>query len=213
MLSEHMSADVLADGGDMGALMRSIDWAKTPLGPVSRLVPRAAHDRRSLAAQPVPDAALVGTAVRAALQRRVPADPGREAPEGDGPDGRRMLGGDLARHRRRWSRRRSAASRRRPATIWSCSSSARASSRRRTSRSRTARCPTRPCSRPASAACWRPSPRRRRSCTASGSCGRCARWARRAADAKTPEQACAKAAATLGDNAARRPVRRLLSAG
>jgi signal transduction histidine kinase len=35
MLSEHMSADVLADGGDMGALMRSIDWAKTPLGPVS----------------------------------------------------------------------------------------------------------------------------------------------------------------------------------
>src|SRR6476659_824458 len=35
MLSEHMSADVLADGGDMGALMRSIDWAKTPLGPLS----------------------------------------------------------------------------------------------------------------------------------------------------------------------------------
>jgi hypothetical protein len=29
------AADVLADGGDMGALMRSIDWAKTPLGPVS----------------------------------------------------------------------------------------------------------------------------------------------------------------------------------
>src|SRR3954470_24527307 len=35
MLSEYMDADVLADGGDMGALMRSIDWAKTPLGPVS----------------------------------------------------------------------------------------------------------------------------------------------------------------------------------
>jgi len=29
------SADVLADGGEMGALMRSIDWSKTPLGPVA----------------------------------------------------------------------------------------------------------------------------------------------------------------------------------
>jgi signal transduction histidine kinase len=29
-----MSPHVLADGGEMGALMRSIDWAKTPLGPV-----------------------------------------------------------------------------------------------------------------------------------------------------------------------------------
>src|SRR6266508_3874440 len=29
------SADVLADGGDMGALMRSIDWSQTPLGPVA----------------------------------------------------------------------------------------------------------------------------------------------------------------------------------
>src|SRR3954467_14264877 len=35
MLSDYMNADVLADGGDMGALMRSIDWAQTPLGPIS----------------------------------------------------------------------------------------------------------------------------------------------------------------------------------
>src|SRR4029078_1670068 len=35
MLPDNMSAEVLADGGEMGALMRSIDWAKTPLGPVS----------------------------------------------------------------------------------------------------------------------------------------------------------------------------------
>ena len=35
MFSDYMSADVLADGGDMGALMRSIDWSKTPLGPIS----------------------------------------------------------------------------------------------------------------------------------------------------------------------------------
>src|SRR5262245_21891070 len=35
MFSDVMSsADVLADGGEMGALMRSIDWSKTPLGPV-----------------------------------------------------------------------------------------------------------------------------------------------------------------------------------
>jgi signal transduction histidine kinase len=31
-----MTPHVLADGGEMGALMRSIDWAKTPLGPVDR---------------------------------------------------------------------------------------------------------------------------------------------------------------------------------
>jgi signal transduction histidine kinase len=37
MFSNPMSApDVLADGGEMGALMRSIDWSKTPLGPVER---------------------------------------------------------------------------------------------------------------------------------------------------------------------------------
>ena len=29
-----MSREVLSEGGEMGALMRSIDWAKTPLGPV-----------------------------------------------------------------------------------------------------------------------------------------------------------------------------------
>ena len=83
----------------MGALMRSIDWSKTPLGPVERLVAGAADDGRSAAAQPVPDAALVGARVRPALQRRLPADPGRQAPEVDGPAGRGMLGGDLAHHR------------------------------------------------------------------------------------------------------------------
>ena len=30
-----MNVDVFADGGEMGALMRSIDWSKTPLGPVA----------------------------------------------------------------------------------------------------------------------------------------------------------------------------------
>jgi len=32
--NEMSAADVLADGGEMGALMRSIAWAQTPLGPV-----------------------------------------------------------------------------------------------------------------------------------------------------------------------------------
>jgi signal transduction histidine kinase len=37
MFSDDMSAtDVLADGGDMGALMRSIDWSRTPLGTVEQ---------------------------------------------------------------------------------------------------------------------------------------------------------------------------------
>ena len=93
------SADVLADGGEMGALMRSIDWSKTPLGSGRRLVAGAADDGRSAAAQPVPDAALVGARVRSALQRRVPADPRRQAPEVDGPARRGMLGRDLAHHR------------------------------------------------------------------------------------------------------------------
>ena len=34
MSSDDMTADVLADGGETGALMRGIDWSKTPLGPV-----------------------------------------------------------------------------------------------------------------------------------------------------------------------------------
>ena len=32
---ESLSDDCLAGGGEMGALMRSIDWAKTPIGPVA----------------------------------------------------------------------------------------------------------------------------------------------------------------------------------
>ena len=31
----HVPPDMLAGGGDMGALMRALDWAKTPLGPIS----------------------------------------------------------------------------------------------------------------------------------------------------------------------------------
>src|SRR3954463_7826386 len=34
MFSDGMNSEVLSDGGDMGALMRSIDWSKTPLGPL-----------------------------------------------------------------------------------------------------------------------------------------------------------------------------------
>jgi len=31
---DHDTTDIFADGGEMGALMRSIDWSKTPVGPV-----------------------------------------------------------------------------------------------------------------------------------------------------------------------------------
>ena len=34
-MSDVTSPDCLAGGGDMGALMRSLDWSSTPLGPVS----------------------------------------------------------------------------------------------------------------------------------------------------------------------------------
>lgn len=32
---ERLAGDVLAGGGEMGALMRATDWASTPIGPVS----------------------------------------------------------------------------------------------------------------------------------------------------------------------------------
>src|SRR5580765_5732605 len=35
MSSDDMSPEVLSEGGEVGALMRTIDWASTPLGPVS----------------------------------------------------------------------------------------------------------------------------------------------------------------------------------
>ena len=96
MLSEHMSADVLADGGDMGALMRSIDWAKTPLGPCVRLEPgRCARPSVSCCAI---GSRCSGGGARSSCRStttRTSLHPGREAPERDGPDGRRMLDGDL----------------------------------------------------------------------------------------------------------------------
>lgn len=39
-LSPRAASDCLAGGGEMGALMRSIDWAQTPLGPVERCAAR-----------------------------------------------------------------------------------------------------------------------------------------------------------------------------
>jgi hypothetical protein len=36
---ESLADDCLAGGGEMGALMRSIDWAKTPIGPVASWSP------------------------------------------------------------------------------------------------------------------------------------------------------------------------------
>ena len=120
MLSEHMSADVLADGGDMGALMRSIDWAKTPLGPVSGWSHALRTTVGLLLRNRFPMLLWWGPQFVQIYNDAYRPIPGAKHPRVDGPDGRRMLGGDLARASRRWSRRRSAASRRRAATTWSC---------------------------------------------------------------------------------------------
>ena len=39
MPHESLADDCLAGGGEMGALMRSIDWAKTPIGPATSWSP------------------------------------------------------------------------------------------------------------------------------------------------------------------------------
>ena len=138
--------------------------------------------------------------------------PGDQAPEVDGPAGRGMLGGDLARHR---------------------ADDRGAVPRRAGDLERRSRPADRPQGVPGGDALQgrvQPGPRRDRratgiggvlatvaettgrSCSASGSCARCASWARARPRRKTPEQACAQAAATLGENPRDVPFARLLPA-
>jgi hypothetical protein len=51
--------DFLRGGGEMGALTRAYDWAKTPLG--RRLAAKSKNRGSPFAYQPTPDVHLVGT--------------------------------------------------------------------------------------------------------------------------------------------------------
>ena len=90
---DHLDNDInfLAGGGEMGALIRSNDWSKTPLGPIETWSPALRMMVRFLLANRFPAAALVGAGVHLDLQRRLPPDARHEAPLGAGPAGQRVL--------------------------------------------------------------------------------------------------------------------------
>ena len=123
----------LAGGGVTGALIRSIDWSQTPLGPVAGWPASLENNRRHHAALAPSDVPVVGPGAGPVLQRRLSAELRRgQAPGGDGAARRRLLAGDLADHLAA-DRRRDAARRGRAGTktIW-CRSSATAESKRST---------------------------------------------------------------------------------
>ena len=92
--------DPLLGGGEMGALMRSIDWSRTAVGAPSSLAAEPAHRAQHPARDRLPHVHRVGTRVHPVLQRRLPADPRLDqAPGGDGHQHPRHLRGDLGHHR------------------------------------------------------------------------------------------------------------------
>jgi hypothetical protein len=189
--------------------MRSIDWSKTPLGPIAGWSHALRTTGRPAAAQPLPDAALVGARSSSSSTTTRTGRSRRQAPEVDGAAGGGVLGGDLAHHRadgRSAVPRRAGDLERRPRAAHRPPG---ASSRRRTSRSRTARSPTRP-----SQTRHRRRARDRRRDTRVVFGQRQLRTLRElgesAAAAQTPEQACAQGGGDAGRQPARRPVRRLL---
>ena len=180
--------DLFAGGGETGALMRGIDWASTPLGPVEQW-PRSLRTCVRVIAHLAPaDVRLVGRCADQSLQRRLPQHPRRQAPAGDGPARRRSLAGDLGRRRAARAPPRSRATKA-PTTKRCCSSwSATAIPKRRTTPSPTARSPTTKAAPTASSA---PTPTTRSASWAN------ARWrllrelAARTGDARTVDDACA----------------------
>ena len=156
----------------------------------------------------------MGARVRPALQRRLSADPGRQAPALDGPAARANAGRRSGTSSDRWSRRRSAAS---PAT-WSDDLALLINRKGflEETHFKVAYSPV-----PDDTVAGDRHRRRARDgrrddragLSASASCARCASWARAPPTPRRPSEACASAAATLRGQHARRPVRALLSAG
>lgn len=92
--------DWLIGGGEMGKLVRSMDWSKTPLGEIGSW-PQSLRTTVSLRlSSNFPISLAWGPKIRPDLQRRVLADLRSEAPAIDGAGLQRMLGLSVAGDRR-----------------------------------------------------------------------------------------------------------------
>ena len=198
-------ADVFSGGGEMGALMRALDWSQTPLGPPEIWSPSLRMMVRILLANRFPLLLWWGPDYVSSTTMRTGrcwARSTRRAWAGRAASAGRRSGTSSA----RWSRRRITAA---PATWMEdifLGSDATASPRRPISPSPTARCRTTPC-RAASAACSPPSMRSPRRWSGNAARSRCGISARASSEAKTAEEACDIAAAALAAAPEGRPVR------
>ena len=64
---ETAHAEPLFEGGEMGALVQSWDWSKTPLGPIEGWSLALRMMVKFLACQPVPFTFVVGAAIHHAV--------------------------------------------------------------------------------------------------------------------------------------------------
>ena len=110
-LGRPSAPDCLAGGGEMGALMRAVDWAATPLGPLDALAAEPADRGQHLPRLALPDRPLLGAATTSCSTTTRTPDPRQEAPVGARPalpgGVVRDLGRDRADARRRDGHRRS----------------------------------------------------------------------------------------------------------
>ncbi len=90
----------LGAGGEMGKLIRSMDWSRTPLGPIESWPQSLRTTVELVRGVELPDLARLGSRARPDLQRRLLADLRRQAPDLDGAGFQRVLGVGLARDRR-----------------------------------------------------------------------------------------------------------------
>jgi len=67
--------DCLAGGGEMGALMRSLDWSTTPLGAVASWPQSLRTEVSILLSSRFPMMILLGARVCPVIQRRLPSHP------------------------------------------------------------------------------------------------------------------------------------------
>ena len=165
---------VLVGGGQMGALMRALDWSATRGGAGPALAAEPADRGQHPARVEVPHDDRLGPAVHPLLQRRLPAHPRRQQASLPGQARAGGVPRDLATIGPLFAERDARETRSGSTTCW-CRSIGTATSRSATSPSRTAPSGT-------SAARWAASPsrwRRRRPgwCTSAG-CARCASWRR-----------------------------------
>ena len=167
--------DLFAGGGEIGALMGGIDWARTPLGPVEQWPQSLRTCVRIIAHLAPADVRLVGRRLINLYNDAYRAIVGGKHPQALGQSGGRGVARDLGPGRAARAVRDARATRA-PTTKRCCSSwSATAIRRRRTTRSPTARCPTTTAAPAGSSA---PTPTTRSASSASASWRCCASWPR-----------------------------------